>query len=259
MTEGGRPTAPNVGLVDRMREGWFNRKTGELVQGVHVRSSHTVIDVGCGDGGIIGFCAGQSAEVLFIDSDENRLVATEERIRVSPARAYRAILSDCNPIPLEDATGDLVICTEVLEHVPDPALLLGELVRVAKPGARLLVTVPDARSEQLLAATAPPEYFQAPNHIHIFSAEDFRDLILNAGLQVEKQQSLGCFWSMYLTLSWLTDPPGDGTNIDNPNPIPDHWTRLWQEVQRHPQGDRVQAALNELLPRTQSIVARKAP
>jgi SAM-dependent methyltransferase len=246
-------------LVDHIRDGWFNGKTGELVTGVRVRASDTVIDVGCGDGGLTGFCAGQGAEVLFIDRDRERLAATEQRIRKSPARAYQAILSDCDPIPLDNDRGDLVVCTEVLEHVANPVRFLAELIRVARPGGRLIITVPDARSEQLIAATAPDYYFQEPNHIRVFSADDFRDLVLDAGLQIESQQSLGCFWSIYLTLSWLTAPHGTEIPIDNPHPITDHWTRLWLDVQRHPLGDKVRSALNELLPRTQAIVARKAP
>jgi 2-polyprenyl-3-methyl-5-hydroxy-6-metoxy-1,4-benzoquinol methylase len=257
MSQASRPTVSNVGLVDRMLEGWFNGKTGDLVKGVRVRATDTIIDVGCGDGGLIGFCAGQGAEVVFIDKDRQRLAATEENIRKSPARAYRAIHSDCNPIPLESGIGDLVVCTEVLEHVPAPAEFLDELVRVAKPGARLLVSVPDARSEQLVRATVPAYYFQAPNHINIFSADDFRKLVNGAGLQIESEQAFGCFWSVYLTLSWLTVAPGADGLMDNPHPITDHWIRLWQELQAHPQGDKVRMALNELLPRTQVIIARK--
>lgn len=257
MSEKSRPTAPNVGLVDRVREGWFNGKTGELVKGVSIRASDTVIDVGCGDGALAGFCAGQGAEIMIIDRDAKKLAAAEIRIRNSPARAYRAIHSDCNPIPLEESTGDLVICTEVLEHVHDPVVFLADLIRITRPGGRLILTVPDSRSEQFVAATAPPHYFQEPNHIRIFTADDFRDLVLGCGLEIMGRQTLGCFWSMYLTLSWLTADPDEDIPIDNPHPITDHWTRLWQEVQAHPQGDSVRSALNELLPRTQVIIARK--
>lgn len=258
MKEDSRPTAPQVGLVDLARDGWYKAKTGELVAGVRVRASDTVIDVGCGEGGLIGFCAGQGAEVLFIDRDLERLSITEEKIRKSPARAYRAIHSDCNPIPLEDGVGDLVVCTEVLEHVPDPVQFLAELIRVAKPGARLFITVPDARAEQLVAATAPPYYFQEPHHVRIFSADDFQNLIIDAGLQIEIQQYFSSFWSIYLTLSWLTAPPGDDIPIDNPHPITDHWVRLWKELLAHPKGEQARLALNQLLPRTQLIVARKS-
>ena len=45
-------------------------------------------------------------------------------------------------LPFEDARFDLILATDVLEHVPRDDLALGELRRVAAPGARLLVTVP---------------------------------------------------------------------------------------------------------------------
>lgn len=201
-------SSADVGIRDRREEGWFNDQTGEITRGVAVTPEHTVIDVGCGDGGFIGFCAGQGAEVLFVDQDEARLRRTEKRLEGSPARGYRAIQSDCNPIPLEDGIGDLVMCTEVLEHVPDPVIFLEEVIRVAKPGAQLLLSVPDSRSEEFVSATAPPQCFEVPNHIRIFTAAAFEQLVLDAGLEIESHQFTGCFWSMFWPLSWMTCEPG---------------------------------------------------
>jgi SAM-dependent methyltransferase len=50
-------------------------------------------------------------------------------------------------LPFADATFDSVLCTEVLEHTPDPAIGLREMARVSKAGTLLLLTVPF--SEQL--------------------------------------------------------------------------------------------------------------
>lgn len=257
MSEQTRPRAADVGLADRRLDGWLNGATGEITRGVRVDATDTVIDVGCGDGAFVHFCARQGAEVYFIDRDEARLARTSAKIASSPARGYRAILSDCDPIPLDDGIGDLVICTEVLEHVPDPRKFLGELIRITRPGGQLLITVPDSRSEQFVAVSAPPQYFQEPNHIRVFSKEDFRDLVLGAGLHIESHQFMGCFWSVYWPLAWLTCEPDSGLPLDNKHPITEHWTRLWQEVQRHPQGYKIRESLNELLPKAQSIVARK--
>lgn len=257
MTDDNMILAGPIGSKDRRLEGWLNGETDELTRGVHISAADLVIDVGCGDGGLIHFCANRGAEVYFIDRDPERLASTEAKVQASPARGYKAILSDCDPIPLDDGIGDLVVCTEVLEHVPDPAKFLRELIRITKPGARLLLTVPDARSEQFVGVTAPPQYFQEPNHIRIFTAETFRELVLAAGLEIESQQYMGCFWAMYWPLTWLTCEPGVGLPIDNPHPITQHWLGLWQEVQNHPQGHRIREALNALMPKAQSIVARK--
>tara|TARA_R110001592_G_scaffold215025_2_gene468306 strand:+ start:83859 stop:84608 length:750 start_codon:yes stop_codon:yes gene_type:complete len=246
-----------VGYRDILDDGWWNTATGELARGVKIRSTDTVIDVGCGDGRHSFFCARQGAEVLFIDRDAEILAGAEKSIMATPAHAYRAILSDCDPIPLPEATGDVVICTEVLEHVPDPRQFLAELVRVAKPAARLVVTVPDARSEELAGAVAPGGYFQEPNHIRIFAKGELESLLLSSGLEIQREQYFGSFWSMYMALSWLTSDTDEILALDNPHPIPDHWTMLWKGLQNHPRGSLVTEALNQLLPRTHCIVATK--
>ena len=52
------------------------------------------------------------------------------------------IISDITEIPVDDASFDVVLCTEVLEHVPDPLKTLNELVRILKPGGKLIITAP---------------------------------------------------------------------------------------------------------------------
>lgn len=52
------------------------------------------------------------------------------------------LVSDICSIPAGDASFDAVLCTEVLEHVPDPVRALAELTRLLKPGGYLIVTAP---------------------------------------------------------------------------------------------------------------------
>jgi len=53
------------------------------------------------------------------------------------------IISDICSIPVPDASFDAVICTDVLEHVPNVNLALRELDRVVRPGGKILITVPN--------------------------------------------------------------------------------------------------------------------
>ncbi len=54
------------------------------------------------------------------------------------------IVCDITSMPVDDGTFDYVLCSEVLEHVPDAVKALGELCRVLKPGGRLILTAPFA-------------------------------------------------------------------------------------------------------------------
>jgi SAM-dependent methyltransferase len=46
------------------------------------------------------------------------------------------------PLPYADGSFDTVLCTQVLEHVPDAELAMAEIARVLRPGGHALVTVP---------------------------------------------------------------------------------------------------------------------
>ncbi len=49
---------------------------------------------------------------------------------------------DITRIPIADGSFDVVLCTEVFEHIPDPIAALRELARLLKPGGALILTVP---------------------------------------------------------------------------------------------------------------------
>ncbi len=52
------------------------------------------------------------------------------------------IISDITSIPEEDSSFDIILCTEVLEHIPNPILALTEFQRLLKPGGQLIITAP---------------------------------------------------------------------------------------------------------------------
>jgi SAM-dependent methyltransferase len=58
------------------------------------------------------------------------------------AYAHLDYVCDLTEIPVDDATYDLVLCTQVMEHVPDPLAVLREFHRVLKPGGQAWLSAP---------------------------------------------------------------------------------------------------------------------
>ncbi|MEZ1349725.1 class I SAM-dependent methyltransferase, partial [Pseudomonas aeruginosa] len=117
-----------LGLRDAVLSGWFNQETDELFSGFPISAEDTVLDVGCGDGGNVHFCAMRGARIIIADIDAEKIARTRERLADTPARELECLVSDCDPLPLADATATRVVSTEVIEHVDDPRQFLAELV-----------------------------------------------------------------------------------------------------------------------------------
>ncbi len=89
---------------------------------------------------------------------------------------------DGGALPFRDSSFDTLLALEVLEHVPQPDLLMREFVRVLRPGGTLLVTVPFA---------APMH--QVPYDYQRFTAIGIRALIERHGFEVELLEPRGNF------------------------------------------------------------------
>jgi SAM-dependent methyltransferase len=244
----------DCGLHDLCASGWFRDATRELFTGFPVGPSDTFLDVGCGNGGATMFAARHGCEVIATDVLPEKVRALERGLAGAGATRFRCVVSNSDPLPVDDASVTRVACSEVMEHVPDPDRFLSELVRVGKPDALYLLTVPDPASEAVQRELAPESYWREPNHVRVFSREGFTATINRAGLTVEARHSVGFFSSMWWALFWCAE----ATLEDCDRPLLNAWDRTWAELLNHPHGMRVKQALDRAMPKSQIVVARKA-
>ncbi|UVE17946.1 methyltransferase domain-containing protein [Pseudomonas sp. LS44] len=247
------PVAADFTFEDATLSGWFRHDSGELLEGFPIHPDDHVIDVGCGDGVFINFCASLGAEVTFADIDAEKIAAVTERLQNSKARAVHPLVSDANPLPLAAGYADKVIAMEVMEHVDAPADFLRELVRIGKPGALYLLSVPDAVSEGVQQQLAPSAHFQKPNHINIFARDEFEKLVTDAGLIIERRAYYGFYWSVWWAFFWTCNQ-----DLSPPwHPLLENWARTWEALLTTRDGPRIKQALDQVMPKSQAIIARK--
>jgi SAM-dependent methyltransferase len=93
-------------------------------------------------------------------------------------------VSDVTSIPVPDESFDAVLCTEVLEHVPDPVGAINEASRILRPGGRLFLTAPLASG-----------LHQQPYHYYGgFTPHFYRKFLPEAGLEIVSLTPNGGFF-----------------------------------------------------------------
>ena len=96
----------------------------------------TVLDVGCGVGMYTGAFRRETDRVFGIEIEF-------ERVAVAHRRVDTVVQSPGERLPFPNDTFDLVFSNEVLEHVDDDRACVAEMVRVTRPGGRVIAFVPN--------------------------------------------------------------------------------------------------------------------
>lgn len=98
------------------------------------------------------------------------------------------LVSDITAIPAPDASFDAILCSEVLEHVPEPTHALDEFARLLKPGGVMILTAPFASNVHM----APYHYYSG------FSKYWYEHHLTQRGFRVETLIANGDWYALLL-------------------------------------------------------------
>ena len=99
----------------------------------------SVLDVACGIGDWLALLKSRGSDVHGVDLSDRAIEICKRRF---PGDDFR--VSPAEMLPFADASFDLITCLGSLEHFVEPETALREMLRVARPNARLLLLVPNA-------------------------------------------------------------------------------------------------------------------
>ena len=144
-----------------------------------------VLDAGCGAGRHI--CEAfrrRGINVVGIDLKWEDLEKTRGLLCLMSAECSGCWLvaqGDVTRLPFRDETFDAVICSEVLEHIPDNRRAVQELIRVLKSGRHLAVSVPRFLPERVCWALSEAYHREPGGHIRIYQKNELLDLLKASG------------------------------------------------------------------------------
>lgn len=101
-----------------------------------VGTGRTLLDLGCGAGGLSRLAAGAGATVSGIDAAEPLVAIARERVP-----AGRFDVGDIQFLPYDDGAFDAVVGVNSFQYAADPVAALAEARRVAKPGGTVVAVV----------------------------------------------------------------------------------------------------------------------
>ena len=183
-----------------------------------LRAGDRVLDVGSGFGRHVYECARRGARVVALDYAADEVVQTRDTLaamveegEITADRLIGVVRGDARRLPFGDATFDVVITSEVLEHVQDDVAAIAEMVRVLKPGGRFAATVP-AWFPETVNWKLSDEY-HAPKspggHVRIYTRTELRAKLTAAGLRVDGSHRAHALHSPYWWLKCAVGPRND--------------------------------------------------
>ena len=128
-----------AGEWDSLRTGYFGAAVRDAaIAWAYLRPEMVVADVGSGTGFMAAGIAPLVAKVYAVDGSAGMLEVSRKNLGGFSNVEQR--LADGAALPFDDASLDAVFANMYLHHCPDPEAAIAEMVRVLKPGGRLVIT-----------------------------------------------------------------------------------------------------------------------
>ncbi len=184
-----------VGLTGMARE-------HEILKHLELKSDDVLIDVGCASGHQVFAAAEIVKRSVGVDVAADFVNAGKKYAEEHGVKNAEFAVTDGLTIPYPDATFTKLICSEVIEHIPDSTQLFSEIMRVLKPRGRAVFTVPNWNSRGTIWKRITYGFKEPPftpmtefssdalashgdAHVHQFSPKSFAERVKKAGFEIE--------------------------------------------------------------------------
>jgi len=219
-----------------------------------------ILDIGCGSGRHTAAAYGLHG-ALAVGADIRFETVLEARARlrfhekVGAGRGTWTLnVADAGRLPFKSRSFAVVVCAEMLEHIPREVPVLREIRRVLKPGGDLLLSVPRYWPERICWRLSQEYHMAAGGHLRIYRRRQLIRLVEDAGFQCRAYHYAHALHSPYWWLKCLLGP-------ERPQVPPVrlyHRFLSWDIMCRPPAVRWVERLINPLLGKSLVLYFRKA-
>ncbi len=175
-------------------------------------SEDTVLDLACGPGLVSCAFARQAGQVIGMDLTPAMLEQAAKRQQEQGLINLAWQLGDVQALPYADNSFSLVITRYSFHHLLEPQQTLAEMIRVCRPGGRVLVADVALLPEKV-AAYDQLELLRDPSHTHALTTVEFSTLFLHSGLHDCRQAGYTVELDLEAQLQASFPQPGDEERI----------------------------------------------
>lgn len=167
---------------------WHHRKLEVVCNLIESANPKNILDVGCASGWFLSQIAQRfpKAKCIGIDVYKNAIQYGKKRYP-----SLKFMVADAHSLPFPDDSFDVIVCTEVLEHVLKPEQVISEIKRVLRPNGIAIVEM-DSGNFLFRAVwywwTHLKKGVWRNSHIHSFSTKKLEKMLRKGGVIIAKKR-----------------------------------------------------------------------
>lgn len=216
------------------------------------------LDAGCGDGRHSWEVYNKKqAPIVAFDIDtvcikKNKYMLDSLKQQREIKGNYHLLIANVTKLPFKDGSFSKIICSEVLEHIPDDKTALKELIRVMRKDGAIGISVPHYLAESVCWKLSKKYYGFPGGHIRKYKTRELLRLVDAAGLSVYAVRHKHALHSFYWMLRCVFGIKKERA------PIPALYNKLLEGLRANPRPFRwIEGLLNHVCPKSVAIYARK--
>jgi ubiquinone/menaquinone biosynthesis C-methylase UbiE len=145
----------------------------ESLKAINLNETDIVLDVGCGTGLLFSHMNGLAGTIIGVDISSGILKAAMKLVKNLDGKSTIILLrADADFLPFKERVFDKVFAITLLQNMPDPALTLSEIARVARANSEIIVT-------------GLKKFFLKEDFLRILSEAGMKPFIIDAGEDVK--------------------------------------------------------------------------